>query len=200
LFRVQRAAVALGSAEPLEHVDRARADAAGVEVVRRRSGGGAVLLEPGAVAWVDLVVPRGDPLWDDDVNRAVWWVGEAWVAALESLGVEGSVHRGGLDRAPWSERVCFAGLGAGEVTVGGRKVVGVSQRRTRAAARFQCAALLRWEPRRLVDLLAVDAGERAACLAAVAGRAVGVGDLRPDGSRVLDVRAVEGALLAALPA
>ena len=39
----------------------------GVAVVRRRSGGGAVLLDPGGVVWVDVVVPRHDPRWDDDV-------------------------------------------------------------------------------------------------------------------------------------
>jgi lipoate-protein ligase A len=53
----------------------------------------------------------------------------------------------------WSGRICFAGLGPGEVTVNGRKVVGVSQRRTRKGALFQTAALLRWDPGRLVDLL-----------------------------------------------
>ena len=32
---------------------------------------------------------------------------------------------------PWSKVLCYAGLGAGEVTVAGRKVVGMSQRRER---------------------------------------------------------------------
>jgi lipoate-protein ligase A len=39
------------------------------------------------------------------------------------------------------------------VTVAGRKVVGISQRRTRRAARFQCAAALAWDPAALVALL-----------------------------------------------
>ena len=60
------------------------------------------------------------------------------------------VHRGGLVATPWSRQVCFAGLGPGEVTVAGRKVVGVAQRRTRHGARFQVAALLRWDPAALV--------------------------------------------------
>ena len=49
--------------------------------------------------------------------------------------------------------MCFAGLGPGEVTVDGRKVVGISQRRTRAAARFQCVVLERWDPDAVVALL-----------------------------------------------
>jgi lipoate-protein ligase A len=80
-------------------------------------------------------------------------VGEAWAAALGELGVSAEVHRGPLVRSEWSTEVCFAGLGPGEVTVDGRKVVGISQRRTRAAARFQCAALGRWDPAAAVTLL-----------------------------------------------
>ena len=38
-------------------------------------------------------------------------------------------------------------------------------------ARFQTAALLRWEPERLVGLLALDPGERAVAEADVRGRA-----------------------------
>jgi lipoate-protein ligase A len=150
------------------------------------------------VAWFDLLVPKGDPLWDEDVGRAVWWVGEAWTAVLADLGLRADVHRGPLTRPPWSDRVCFAGLGAGEVSVGGRKVVGISQRRVRDQARFQCAALLAWRPDDLVDLLALDEVSRRRCRAEVANRAAGLADLVPPGFR-LDVGDLEDRLLAALP-
>jgi lipoate-protein ligase A len=158
VFDVDRPALVLGSAQRDDVVDHAACAAAGVEVVRRRSGGGAVLLEPGATAWVDLELPRGDPLWHDDVGRAAWWVGDALVGALVALGVHDlAVHRGGLQRRRWGSLVCFAGLGPGEVTAGedGPKVAGVSQRRTRAGARFQCAVALAWSPERLAPLLRV---------------------------------------------
>lgn len=174
-FAVDGTALVLGSTQADAVVDRERAGAAGVAVVRRRSGGGAVLVEPGAVVWVDVVLPRGDPLWDDDVSRSALWVGDAWAAALAGLaGVDGHVHRGPMTANRWSRLVCFAGLAAGEVTVAGRKVVGVSQRRTRAAARFQCALLLRWRPRPLLDLLALAAGERVAAAADLVHVADGV--------------------------
>jgi lipoate-protein ligase A len=146
-------ALVLGSAQRDEEVARAACAAAGVDLVRRRSGGGAVLVVPGEVLWVDLVVPSGDALWHDDVGRAFHWVGEVWAAALAELGVEADVRRGALVHARWSAAVCFAGLGPGEVTVDGHKVVGISQRRTRAGARFQCAALGRWDPGAIVPLL-----------------------------------------------
>jgi len=132
-------------------------DAAGLDVVRRRSGGGAVLIEPGGVAWIDVAIARADPLWDDDVGRAFHWLGDAWAAALVLLGVVGAeVHRGGLVRTALSDLVCFAGLGPGEVTVGGAKVVGMAQRRTREGALFQCAIPIEWNPDRLATLLGIE--------------------------------------------
>ena len=76
---------------------------------------------------------------------------------------------------PWSARVCFAGLGPGEVTVEGRKVVGLSQRRTREGVLFRCCAAIAWEPERLLDLLALDDADRARGAAELAGVASGAG-------------------------
>ena len=148
-------------------------------------------MEPGAVAWVDVVLPRSDPLWDDDVGRAFWWLGETWRLALANLGMNGAeVHRGGIVSSRWSSKVCFAGLGPGEVTVEGRKVVGMAQRRTRDGALFQCAVPVRWEPQHLLDVLALGAEERAEA-AAVLDESV----LALDAS----VDEVESALVAQLP-
>ncbi len=163
---VDRPALVLGSTQADDVADHAACAAARVEVVRRRSGGGAVLLDPGGAVWLDVELPRTDPRWDDDVGRAAWWVGDAVAAALADLGVEDTaVHRGGLVRGTWGDLVCFAGLGPGEVTAGGRKVVGLSQRRARGGARFQVAVARRWDPTRLAGLLALDAGRRAALIA-----------------------------------
>jgi lipoate-protein ligase A len=153
-FSVDRPALVLGSAQRDEVVDADACAAAGVEVVRRRSGGGAVLLLPGEVTWLDVVVPAGDPLWTDDVGRSMLWFGEVWAEALRALGEHDvAVHRGALQSTAWSRLVCFDGLGSGEVTVGGSKAVGISQRRTRAWARFQAAVYHRWRPEVLLGLL-----------------------------------------------
>jgi lipoate-protein ligase A len=166
-------ALVLGSTQGDELVDHDAARARGLAVARRRSGGGVVLVEPATTAWVDVIIPAGDPLWDDDVGRAAHWVGRAWQAALVDLGVATTeVHDGALACGPLGRLVCFGTVGAGEVTTpDGRKVVGISQRRTRTAARFQCAAYTRWDPAPLVDLLRLDAdGARA-----LDGAAVGTG-------------------------
>jgi lipoate---protein ligase len=166
-------ALVLGSTQSEELVDGGAAAAAGIEVARRRSGGGVVLVVPGDTAWVDVILPADDPLWDDDIARAAHWLGGVWQSALAELGVAPTeVHEGPLACGPLGRLVCFATIGAGEVTVAGgdgpRKVVGISQRRTRAAARFQCAAYRRWDPEPLVRLLRLDGeGRRAMAEAAV---------------------------------
>ena len=175
-WAIDRPTLVLGSAQPATTVDAVAAAAAGVEVVRRASGGGAVLLDPHDVVWADLVIPPGHPRWDDDVIAAARWVGDAWVEALVALGLPADTlecHHGGLVRSRWSDSVCFAGLGPGEVRMAGRKVVGISQRRTRAGARFQMAVLRRWDPVGIVALLAVDDAARASAVDAIAGLAAG---------------------------
>ncbi len=233
LLHASRPAVVLGSAQPDEVVDRDRAVRLGFEVARRRSGGGAVLVGPGESVWVDLVVPRGDPLWSEDVGTSMAWVGQLWSDALAGIAPAGtepagiapagissegiapaelSVWEGPMLRGPWSELVCFAGVGPGEVLLGppgtarggpsgpgtgrgapgqpGPKLVGVSQRRSRAGALFQSAALLRWRPSDLLDALALDPSARRRALAEVAPAAQGLGLERSD--------AVVAAFLAAL--
>ena len=162
VFEVERPALVLGSTQRPEIVDAEACRRAGVEVVRRRSGGGLVLLEPGNVVWFDVVVPAaqlhavgvGDDIRGiDDLARRR----RRRRARLRSTSPASAVHRDGLTAcSAWCPLVCFAGIGPGEVVVDGRKLVGISQRRTRAGARFQCAVHSRWSPDALVALLAGD--------------------------------------------
>ena len=178
-------AVVLGSAQDQRIADRAACEAAGFDVVRRRSGGGAVLVERGQIVWVDLFIARGDPLWEDDVGQAAWWVGETWSLALGRGFSNLEVHKGPMLRRPWSSLVCFASLGPGEVTLPGAvKVVGVSQRRTRRGALFQSACLLQWDPGQLLSLLACSLDERVEAEKALEGAASGVGHALGTGALV----------------
>jgi lipoate---protein ligase len=154
-FDVSTPAVALGSRQGLDTVDVDECARQGLEIVRRRSGGGVVLLLPGEIVWIDVIVPAGHPCWSDDVRESMVRIGERWGEALGPLHPDAlRVHRGGVERTPWSELVCFAGAGPGEVFAGSRKLVGISQRRTRAAARFQCAIHRRYDAARTASVLA----------------------------------------------
>jgi len=71
-------------------------------------------------------------------------------------------------RTAWSDRLCFAGFGPGEVSVvdgprgdvrsesTGPKVMGLAQRRTRAGARFHTSAPLCWDPEPILALFNAD--------------------------------------------
>lgn len=155
LNEVERPALVLGSTQREADVDVRALDHGAVQLARRRSGGGAVLLEPGAHTWIDVELPGGDRRWLDDVERATWWLGEAWAATLDaaSPGQRAQVHREGLVDRRAGRIACFAASGPGEVEVRGAKVVGISQRRTRGRARFQTVVHHRWEPERTLELL-----------------------------------------------
>lgn len=162
---VERPAIVLGSSQPSDDIDLDAARARGIDVARRRSGGGAVLLVPGEHVWIDFWLPASDPLWLDDVGRAGDWLADGWVQTLAELGhVAPVAHLGQMTHSTWSAQVCFAGLGPGEVTAESRKLVGVSQRRTREWARFQCVVHRRWDAMTTFGLLAApgarDAGEQ----------------------------------------
>jgi len=154
VFEVDAPALALGSSQSESDVDRTVAEALGIDVFRRHSGGGAVMMSPGSCVWIDIVLPVGDTLWAPDVSLAPLWLGEVWASALTGVGVvDPTVHRGSMVRPPMAGVVCFAGLAPGEVSRAG-KTVGISQRRTRSVARFQTIALLEWDRQLHETLLA----------------------------------------------
>ena len=147
-------AIVLGSRQTETELKIEACEKANVEIVRRRSGGGMVFLSPGKQLWLDVVIPKDDRLWIDDVGRAAWWLGDVWLAAIKSLEptntLQAHVHRENLNMGEHGDLVCFAGVGPGEVIgvdAEGRlaKIVGISQRRTKEAARFQCTVYLHWE-------------------------------------------------------
>lgn len=161
---VTEPALVLGSTQPAEHADAVAARHLGVEVVRRASGGGAVFVAPGAQVWVDVFLPSGDPLLADDIAASFLWLGRAWAAALSSVGTDHlEVEPARSVRGPWARWLCFSSLGPGEVSRAGAKLVGISQRRTRAGAWFHSMAALRRSDDELLLCLALEPEERAEC-------------------------------------
>jgi lipoate-protein ligase A len=152
--QVRSPTLVLGSSQSIDSIDADTATKWGIDLVRRRSGGGGVLLWPDEQVWLDLEIPVSDALWSEDIGRATWWVGELWRAALAPFAPLATVHVGRMQRTRWSDDICFAGVGPGEVFVGEAKLVGISQRRTRLAARFQTMVHLRWRPDVVAALVA----------------------------------------------
>lgn len=155
-----------------------------VEVLTRHSGGGAVLMDPDLLS-LDVAVPAGHPLLDGDMTAVFGRVGRAWARGLTELGVghltvydgPNTARRRGSPREQLLAAVCYATLGRGEVLAGGRKLVGLAQRRRRHGALVQCGLLRRWRPHRLLAALGADPDDEEIAHAAVGLDELGHGDL-----------------------
>jgi lipoate-protein ligase A len=106
-----------------------RCDSLGVQVVRRVTGGGAVL-HAGDLTY-SVVAPADSPDLPSDLRGSYEWLRRRLVAGLERAGLAASASkpRAGADRF----ELCFAGATGYEIELDGEKLVGSAQRRTRRA-------------------------------------------------------------------
>jgi lipoate-protein ligase A len=158
----------IGSAQTEASVDRPACERDGIPVLRRGSGGGAVLCDPGLLE-VDVALPAGHALLADDVTESYRFLGQAWIDALAAIGVDGRLvavdeARNLSEARRAAARVaCYAGLSPHEVVdLEGRKLVGLCQRRRRGAALFQCSLACGQDPADVVRYVHVDAAQLAA--------------------------------------
>lgn len=131
----ERPTLSLGRAEPYpEGWNPEALRAAGVDVVRRPTGGDAVLHDEEVTFAVAASVPGP---WAQRPREFARRVADALAAALRSLGLAASTVAPGEETVPWAPagaRPCFARAAAGEVRVGGFKAAGIASRFTRGAA------------------------------------------------------------------
>ncbi|HLZ28964.1 MAG TPA: hypothetical protein VKV73_16735 [Chloroflexota bacterium] len=175
-----------------EVVDLARCAAAGVEVLHRRAGGGAVLVDRDSMLCGAICVPLPHPLLGDDLTASYRWLGEHLSARLAGLGVQGArrveVDEARADVAALKTQddavsrllltTCYGALSPHEVVVGAAKLVGLAQVRRRHAALFQFGILLA-DQSPLADFVFVrDEPTREAVRAELRRRTVGVAQLR----------------------
>src|SRR5688572_32985231 len=123
--------LSVGMAESISDVDLDACRASGTGVVRRPSGGTAVL-HVDQVAW-SLTLPTGHPLAPSDIVASYAQQAEITLAALRSLGLVARAVAPTEAKAPLPDPVlaiaCFGGLAPHEIVVGDapRKLVGWGQ-------------------------------------------------------------------------
>ena len=132
--------IVLGSRQSADIVNESALMREGLEVVRRRSGGGAVLVDARQSVWVDIEVGVEDSRYRSEPMAMMEQVGEWWMNALRSLNCcppDIWQFKGAMQCDAGGDVICFAGRAHGELMVGESKLVGLSQRRTRDGARVQ---------------------------------------------------------------
>ncbi|HEY0304656.1 MAG TPA: lipoate--protein ligase family protein [Longimicrobiales bacterium] len=124
LYRWQPACLSFGRNQPARgHYDERAAAELGIDIVRRPTGGMAVLHDQeityAVIAPADLF---GGP------RAAYHTINAALVAGLRKLGVPAELSPGSKRNSFGSVHPCFAEPAAGEVVAGGQKLVGSAQR------------------------------------------------------------------------
>lgn len=152
--------LSLGRNQPLADVDLGACRAAGVDVVRRPTGGRGILHIDELTYCVTL--PQADPLADGGVLESYRRLSEGLLAGLGRLGVEAIQVIGEQDLAADLTAICFDTPSNYEVTVGGRKLVGSAQWRARGGVLQHGSLPLHGDITRIVSCLTFSDSERVA--------------------------------------
>lgn len=142
---ITRNALVLGSSQGQNDFELSALSEFNAELVKRKSGGGAVYLYKQGQVWIDISIPKSDPMYRTDVSSSFEPIGEIFLEILKGwIGSDLAIHKGKLLGGEIGRLICFAGIGPGEVTFEGSKLVGISQRRTALGSVFQCTMYLRY--------------------------------------------------------
>jgi lipoate-protein ligase A len=150
--------LSLGRNQPLADADLAACRAAGIDVVRRPSGGQAVLHADELT--YSVVLMQTDPRSEGGVLEAYRRISDGLLLGLEALGVVAvqAVGQRGGDHA--TTPICFETPSEYEVTVDGRKLVGSAQWRSRGGVLQHGSLPLFGDLTRIVRYVVMDEEER----------------------------------------
>jgi len=174
--------LSLGHAQPLADVDFARLHERGWEVVRRLTGGRAILHTDELT--YSVIAPADEPRLAGSVLESYNRLGGALLEAVRSLGLpvemKGSGTAGNLQTP---NPICFEVPSSYEITAGGKKLIGSAQARKRDGVLQHGSLPLTGDLRRITEALVFEdegarrgAAERllarAATVESVLGRAL----------------------------
>lgn len=168
LYRWTVPTVSIGYNQVIQgDVDLTACDQRGIPVVRRPTGGRALLHHHELTYSVAFPIPRGSR----GVLQDYRWINTCLLLALEKLGVTATLSAGERARAE-AGGLCFTSASRYELTVNGRKLAGSAQRRYHDALLQQGSLLIDMDPATWIALFprARELTERATALQLILGK------------------------------
>lgn len=150
--------ISLGSAQCAADIDVHEARKRGWHILRRPSGGTAVLHQ-GQLGY-GLVLPTTHPLWRGDLAASYDRLSQPLAVAFANLGAHVCLAHPSTSASftasspPLAKRACFAALGPYEPIAQQRKIVGNSQVRRKASGLLHGVIQLRGDQRELAHVFA----------------------------------------------
>jgi lipoate-protein ligase A len=168
--------LSLGRGQPVDDVDQKALEAAGYDLVRRPTGGRAILHIDELT--YSVIVPQDDPRVLGSVVESYRRLSQALVRALTLLGVPDIEADQRVDSGEEEGPVCFEAPSDYEITAGGKKLVGSAQMRAEGVVLQHGTVPLHGDIARICPLLAqhpdpTRVRARATTVERAAGRTVG---------------------------
>lgn len=143
-------AISLGYTQKIETIDLASCRLSGIDVVRRITGGRAILHEDDLT--YSIAAGEDNPVVQGTLMDTYRKISQALLSGLHKLGVQAAYSPGDGD-AYGGGAACFAASSRYELTVSGKKLIGSAQRRKQGAVLQQGSLPLRDTSKRLFSLL-----------------------------------------------
>lgn len=122
--------ISLGSAQPHSQIDMARVNVMSWDIVRRPTGGRAILHTDELT--YSVAAPLEDPNFKGGVLQSYKYISEGLIVALSILGLEVEIQpEVALNQEQKAQPICFEFPSSYEVTVEDKKLVGSAQLRRR---------------------------------------------------------------------
>jgi lipoate-protein ligase A len=173
-----RPTLSLGYAQRAREIDLDACRASSISLVRRPTGGRAVLHQQDLT--YSLILPLCLPWSELSITESYRRINACLRRGLELLGIPARLTPGAGDSPMSPSPFCFSAVAQHEILVWGKKVIGSAQRRFPSALLQQGSILLDFDPSRLLAFLRPEMRDVAAnSLAAVGSLREAMGS-RPD--------------------
>ncbi len=191
-YRWNPPAVSLGRNQPAADIDLEAVAERGYDVVRRTTGGRAILHMDELT--YSVVAPRTEPRVQGAVMDTYLRLSNGLLAGLALLGVNADKAGADVRTGKDVSAACFEVPSAYEITVGGRKLMGSAQSRKRDFVLQHGSLPLTGDITRLIDLLTLSDVERRLLRGQLAERACTLSNVLPVAATPIEFRDLAQAL------